>query len=86
MDDAFALAAVDLGGRPYWVVKAKLPNVAIGGYPLPMASQTLYGRVNLYVYRRGRELLAAGVVPVEDMGPRCKIPRHARNDIRPIRA
>jgi len=39
------------------------------GVVVAMASQTLYGRVNLYVYRRGRELLAAGVVPVEDMLP-----------------
>ncbi|MBP1449157.1 MAG: imidazoleglycerol-phosphate dehydratase [Thermoproteus sp.] len=36
MDDAFALAAVDLGGRPYWVVKAKLPRVTVGGYPAHM--------------------------------------------------
>ncbi len=31
MDDALALATVDLGGRPYWVVKARLPDITIGG-------------------------------------------------------
>ncbi|ACB39116.1 Glu-tRNA(Gln) amidotransferase subunit GatD [Pyrobaculum neutrophilum] len=39
------------------------------GVVVAMASQTLYGRVNLYVYRRGRELLSLGVVPLEDMLP-----------------
>ncbi|MEM0467918.1 MAG: Glu-tRNA(Gln) amidotransferase subunit GatD [Pyrobaculum sp.] len=34
-----------------------------------MTSQTLYGRANLYVYRRGRELLSLGVMPLEDMLP-----------------
>lgn len=34
-----------------------------------MTSQTLYGRTNLMVYRRGRELLSLGVVPLEDMLP-----------------
>ncbi len=39
------------------------------GVVVAMASQTLYGRTNLYVYRRGRELLTAGVTPVGDMLP-----------------
>ncbi|MEM1598400.1 MAG: Glu-tRNA(Gln) amidotransferase subunit GatD [Pyrobaculum sp.] len=39
------------------------------GVVVAMTSQTLYGRTNLYVYRRGRELLALGVVPLEDMLP-----------------
>jgi len=60
MDDAFALAAVDLGGRPYWVVKAKLPNVAIGGYPLPMfphwvRSLASEARATIHIYARGRD-------------------------------
>ncbi|CCC81440.1 Imidazoleglycerol-phosphate dehydratase [Thermoproteus tenax Kra 1] len=36
MDDSRAVAAVDLGGRPFWVVRAELPNVVIGGYPTYM--------------------------------------------------
>ncbi len=39
------------------------------GVVVAVASQTLFGRVNLYVYRRGRELLSMGVVPLEDMLP-----------------
>lgn len=39
------------------------------GVIVAMTSQTIYGRVNLYVYRRGRELLSLGVVPLEDMLP-----------------
>ena len=39
------------------------------GVVVAMASQTIYGRTNLYVYRRGRELLSMGVVPLEDMLP-----------------
>ncbi len=34
-----------------------------------LTSQCLYGRVNLRVYRRGRELLKLGVIPGEDMLP-----------------
>ncbi|MFH1105972.1 MAG: Glu-tRNA(Gln) amidotransferase subunit GatD [Candidatus Aenigmatarchaeota archaeon] len=32
-----------------------------------MASQTIYGRVNMNVYSTGRDLLSIGVVPCEDM-------------------
>ncbi|WP_052883244.1 Glu-tRNA(Gln) amidotransferase subunit GatD [Thermoproteus tenax] len=39
------------------------------GVVVAMTSQTIYGRVNLYVYRRGRELLSIGVIPLEDMLP-----------------
>ncbi|MBP1448526.1 MAG: Glu-tRNA(Gln) amidotransferase subunit GatD [Thermoproteus sp.] len=39
------------------------------GIVVAVASQTIFGRVNLYVYRRGRELLSLGVVPLEDMLP-----------------
>jgi glutamyl-tRNA(Gln) amidotransferase subunit D (EC 6.3.5.7) len=39
------------------------------GVVIAMTSQTIYGRTNLYVYRRGRELLSLGVVPLEDMLP-----------------
>ena len=39
------------------------------GVHVVMTSQTLHGRVNLLVYRRGRELLEAGVIPGGDMLP-----------------
>jgi glutamyl-tRNA(Gln) amidotransferase subunit D (EC 6.3.5.7) len=39
------------------------------GIVVAVTSQTIYGRTNLYVYRRGRELLSLGVVPLEDMLP-----------------
>ncbi len=39
------------------------------GIPVVMASQTIFGRVNLNVYRRGVELLRIGVIPAEDMLP-----------------
>ncbi len=37
------------------------------GIPVVVASQTIFGRVNLYVYSNGRRMLQAGVIPVEDM-------------------
>ncbi len=39
------------------------------GVHVVMATQCLYGRVGMYVYSRGRELLRAGVIPGEDMLP-----------------
>ncbi len=39
------------------------------GIPVVMTSQTIFGRVNLNVYRRGVELLRLGVIPAEDMLP-----------------
>ncbi len=58
MDDSLALAAVDLGGRPYWVVKVRLPNITIGGYPLYMfrhwiRSLASEARATIHVYVRG---------------------------------
>ncbi len=41
-----------------------------GGIPVVITSQTIFGRVNLNVYRRGGvELLKLGVIPAEDMMP-----------------
>jgi glutamyl-tRNA(Gln) amidotransferase subunit D len=37
--------------------------------PVVMTSQCLYGRINLSVYDTGRDLITAGVIPVEDMLP-----------------
>lgn len=39
------------------------------GIPIVITSQTIFGRVNLNVYRRGVELLQIGVIPAEDMLP-----------------
>ncbi len=39
------------------------------GIPIVMTTQTIYGRVNMNVYSTGRELLARGVIPGEDMLP-----------------
>ncbi len=39
------------------------------GIPVVMTTQTIYGRVNMNVYSTGRELLARGVIPGEDMLP-----------------
>jgi imidazoleglycerol-phosphate dehydratase len=60
MDDSLALAAVDLGGRAYWVVRARLPNVTVGGYPLYMFKHwvrvlALEARATVHVYVRGRD-------------------------------
>jgi glutamyl-tRNA(Gln) amidotransferase subunit D len=39
------------------------------GMVVVMASQCIYGRVNMNVYSTGRELLKLGVIPAEDMLP-----------------
>lgn len=60
MDDSLALAAVDLGGRPYWVVRAKLPRATIGGYPTYMfrhwvRSLASAAGATIHVYARGSD-------------------------------
>ncbi|MCE4603900.1 MAG: Glu-tRNA(Gln) amidotransferase GatDE subunit D, partial [Aeropyrum sp.] len=37
------------------------------GVPVVVTSQTIFGRVNLNVYSTGRRMIAAGVIPLEDM-------------------
>lgn len=37
------------------------------GIPVVIATQTVFGRVNLNVYSQGRKMLAAGAIPVDDM-------------------
>lgn len=37
------------------------------GIPVVIATQTVFGRVNLNVYATGRRMLEAGVIPVDDM-------------------
>ncbi|MGC8583323.1 MAG: Glu-tRNA(Gln) amidotransferase subunit GatD [Thermoproteus sp.] len=80
MDPRIIDALVDLGFRGLVVEgtgfghvrDALLPSIkkaVDSGVVVAMTSQTIYGRVDLYVYRRGRELLSLGVVPLEDMLP-----------------
>lgn len=44
-------------------------HLANSGTPVVMTTQCLNGRVGLRVYDKGRDLLAAGVIPGEDMLP-----------------
>ncbi len=44
-------------------------KLAADGTPVVMTTQCLNGRVGLRVYDKGRDLLAAGVIPGEDMLP-----------------
>ena len=44
-------------------------KLAADGVPVVMTTQCLNGRVGLRVYDKGRDLLAAGVIPGEDMLP-----------------
>ena len=44
-------------------------SLSKGGTPVVMTTQCLNGRVGLRVYDKGRDLLAAGVIPGEDMLP-----------------
>lgn len=37
------------------------------GIPVVVATQTIFGRVNLNVYSQGRKMLAAGAIPADDM-------------------
>lgn len=60
MDDALALAAVDLGGRAYWVVRGRLPKMSIGGYSLCMFRHWVRtfateARSTVHIYMRGSD-------------------------------
>jgi glutamyl-tRNA(Gln) amidotransferase subunit D len=44
-------------------------NAIEKGVLVAMASQCVWGRINMNVYNQGRDLLALGVVPLEDMLP-----------------
>jgi len=45
----------------------KIKEVIAKGLVVCVAAQTIYGRLDLLVYSNGRELLDAGVIPLEDM-------------------
>jgi len=46
-----------------------IDNAVKGGVLVALASQCIWGRVNMNVYDTGRDLLNLGVVPLEDMFP-----------------
>ncbi len=45
----------------------KIKEVVAKGLVVCVTAQTIYGRLDLLVYSNGRELLNAGVIPLEDM-------------------
>jgi glutamyl-tRNA(Gln) amidotransferase subunit D len=44
-----------------------IQNANTRGVVVALASQCIWGRVNMHVYDTGRDLLARGVIPLEDM-------------------
>jgi glutamyl-tRNA(Gln) amidotransferase subunit D len=62
------LAGTGLGHVPKNLVP-RIKRAVREGVQIVMTSQCLYGRVGMYVYSRGRELVKAGVIPGEDMLP-----------------
>ncbi|MFQ5837296.1 MAG: Glu-tRNA(Gln) amidotransferase subunit GatD [Thermoplasmata archaeon] len=62
------LAGTGLGHIPRNLVPS-IRRAIREGIQVVMTSQCLYGRVGMYVYSRGRELVRAGVIPGEDMLP-----------------
>ena len=46
-----------------------IKNAVAKGVVLALASQCIWGRVNMNVYDTGRDLLSFGVVPLDDMFP-----------------
>ncbi|MDI9619802.1 MAG: Glu-tRNA(Gln) amidotransferase subunit GatD [Candidatus Nezhaarchaeota archaeon] len=57
-----------LGHAPSYVFQS-VKKLVDNGLVVAMASQCLWGRVNMNVYRTGVELLRIGVIPCEDMIP-----------------
>ncbi|MHA1596964.1 MAG: Glu-tRNA(Gln) amidotransferase subunit GatD [Candidatus Asgardarchaeia archaeon] len=62
------LEGTGLGHTPASLID-KLKALIREGVIVVMTSQCLWGRVNMNVYRTGRELLKIGVIPGEDMLP-----------------
>jgi glutamyl-tRNA(Gln) amidotransferase subunit D len=52
-----------VGKRLYDALKNAVKNDVVVG----MASQCVWGRIDMYVYDSGRDLLSLGVIPLEDM-------------------
>ncbi len=57
-----------LGHVGEWLIDS-IKRAVDSGVAVVMTSQCLFGRVNMNVYTTGRKLLAAGVIPGEDMLP-----------------
>ncbi len=66
--NGFVLAGTGLGHTPKWVIP-KVRELVKDGKPVVIASQCLFGRVDLKVYETGRRLLDAGAIPAGDMLP-----------------
>lgn len=62
------LEGTGLGHCPEDIVPS-LKRAKDSGIPVVMASQCLYGEVNMHVYSTGRELISAGVISAGDMLP-----------------
>ncbi len=45
------------------------PLVLVAGVVVALASQCIWGRVNMHVYDTGRDLMNRGVIPLDDMFP-----------------
>ncbi len=62
------LEGTGLGHVGEWLIDS-IRRAVEEGVAVVMTSQCLFGRVNMNVYTTGRKLLAAGVIPGEDMLP-----------------
>ncbi len=62
------LEGTGLGHVGEWLIDS-IKKAVDAGVVVVMTSQCLFGRVNMNVYTTGRKLLAAGVIPGEDMLP-----------------
>ena len=62
------LEGTGLGHAPVYIFES-LKRAIEEEIPVVMTSQCLWGRINMNVYSTGRDLLAMGVIPGEDMLP-----------------
>jgi glutamyl-tRNA(Gln) amidotransferase subunit D len=62
------LIGTGLGHVPQKVI-SRIKELRKKGIIFVMTSQCFYGRLNMNVYSKGRDLLKAGVIPCEDMLP-----------------
>lgn len=60
------LIGTGLGHLPQKVIP-KINELSKQGAIFVMASQCIFGRINMSVYSKGRDLLKAGIIPCEDM-------------------
>jgi len=62
------LIGTGLGHVPQKVV-SRIKELSKNGTIIVMTSQCIFGRINMSVYSKGRDLLKAGVIPCDDMLP-----------------